>query len=609
MASSPTQIENRASISYSHLQTSDDTPTSTPDRPSGASSPLPLHVGTKGTTMGYFTILSCYIGAGVVAVINHIVFSKLNGTLTGDHTKQFWVSLLQNVFPTAVALVLFTSLKACLSQAALHRLCSGTHSVGLVSLITSPPGLLATLKILAKSGLRRRILELVILSGLAQAIAVTSIFIPGSLTIVSSPAQLRLLEIPTIDLNAVAPTSSSVNKVDVIGVDLLPGGTNVQTLSFVSPSQRWTRLLGRSLLSSSAPTWDTPAGCEFSCNYSFSYTAPALNCTALSREDIWPNNNATSNSSLLQFPLFVEESFNGGNSSQPEPEFTYYLSSSGLPFSPTFDLYYIECFNLSNYDPRGVRCLFQNATYEATTVFSPTGQTSTTRVIEWHDSPDDSFPVVDNSTVLGATEVNVTMASLSIANVYAQMLNGSLAYIPEVALPPPIQAFNTPLFNLTSSFSVELNSDEVVLSLSSDINNLTDGLQGLFQNSTLALVGEGAATMFVNVTVAQDSLQYQYHPRKLGLIYGIVFGVALLVVIDGLICLRANGTAANFDFQGIVEMTAESRGLHESAVLPHFADVPVRGTLGISSGNNATRPVLNSDWELKKRATTGDTDN
>jgi hypothetical protein len=188
-----------------------------------------------------------------------------------------------------------------------------------------------------KSGLRRQLLQWVILAGMAKAIAVASIFVPGSLTIASSPAQSTPLEIPTIDLNAVAPSSSSVNTGN-IGATEAENGTH---LSFVSPSQGWTRLLGQSLLSASAPTWDTPTGCERSCNYSFSYAAPALNCTTLSREDIWPNNNASSNSSLLKFPVLVQPepqtilSGFGNNATtlkklEPEPEFTYYLSSSGL---------------------------------------------------------------------------------------------------------------------------------------------------------------------------------------------------------------------------------------------------------------------------------------
>ncbi|KAF9071297.1 hypothetical protein BDP27DRAFT_1502812 [Rhodocollybia butyracea] len=569
MASSPTHIQN---VSYSHLQTSDDTP----DCLSSGNSPLPLHVGTKGTTMGYFTILSCYIGAGVVAVINHIVFSEIKETIMGNHTKQFWVSLLQNIFPTAVALLLFASLKTCLSQAALYRLRSDTHSVALVSLITSPPGFLTTLKILLKSSLRHRILEWVILSGMAQAIAVTSIFVPGSLTIVSNPAQSTLLETSTIDLNTVSPTSSTANSVKLV----LSDGT--QKLIFGGPSPRWNRLLQQSLLSDNAPTWDTPAG-----------------------EEIWPNNNASSNSSLLGFPFLLD---NPDNPSLPIQEFTIYLSSSGFDkFSPTFDLYYIEGFNstyylmagpglnLSNYHPQGVHCGFQTATYEATTFISQGGQVSTTRVIEWSDS----FPSGESGSepLLGTNVTNVTMALLSIASVYVQVLNGSLTFdgFPEIL---PIQALNTPLFNITSTTSFG-SSPGFLLSLSSDVGNLADGLQSLLGNSTLALVGEGIATTWVNATVVPDSLQYQYHPGKLALIYGIVFGVALLVVIDGLICLRANGTAANFDFQGIVEMTANSHGLHELAGLPEFADVPVRGTLGLSSSSTA-RPVLNSDWERKK---------
>ncbi|KAF9072221.1 hypothetical protein BDP27DRAFT_1445740 [Rhodocollybia butyracea] len=143
------------------------------------------------------------------------------------------------------------------------------------------------------------------------------------------------------------------------------------------------------------------------------------------------------------------------------------------------------------------------------------------------------------------------MALYSIASVYAQVLSGNLTFDPDNTGFPTIQAFDTPLFNVTSFIS------DVTTNTSADPVNLVDGLQSLLGNSTLALVGEGGATTWINATVVPNSLQYQYHPEKLGMIYGIVFGVALLVVIDGLICLRANGTAASFDFQGIVEMDCQ----------------------------------------------------
>ncbi|KAF9072224.1 hypothetical protein BDP27DRAFT_1418147 [Rhodocollybia butyracea] len=584
MTSSPSHIENSSAVSYSYLQTSESE--DPPECSTGDSvSPPPLHVETRGTTMGYFSIISCYIGAGAVAVTNHILFSRLEGTLPGDHTKQAWVSSLKNIFPTIVALLLFTSLKTCLSQSALYRLCSGTYSVALVNLVTSPPSFLTALKTLVKSGLRRQVLEWAILGGMAQVITVTSIFVPGSLIIVSSPIQSTLLKIPMIDLNAVAPASSSIDTSSMSGSSTTG---KLQDLSFTNPSQRWTRLLQH-----------------------FSYFAPAINCTSLSRVDIWPNNNASTNSSLLAFPVWLDDPT---ISDQPTPQFTYYLSSSGLPLSPTLDLYYIEGFNttsliissgggllnpnfnLSEYHPRGVHCGFQNATYEATTLFSQNGQISTTRIVEWSGS----LPGSDGALGLPLSNVtNATMALFSIASVYAQVLNGNLTFDPENSGFPTIQAFDTPLFNVTS-FTSTLTGAGILLSLSPDVSNLTDGLQSLLGNSTLALVGEGIATTWVNATVVPNSLQYQYHFGKLGLIYGIVFGVALLVVIDGLICLRANGTAANFEFQGIVEMTANSHGLHELAVLPRFADIPVRGMLGSSS---STRPILISDRDETKTET------
>lgn len=79
-------------------------------------SPLRPHYGTAGRRTGYLTILGLFFGSILIAVINHVVFSKLDGKPTAGRTEQFWVTTLKNVFPAAVALLLFVDLKYCLSQ-------------------------------------------------------------------------------------------------------------------------------------------------------------------------------------------------------------------------------------------------------------------------------------------------------------------------------------------------------------------------------------------------------------------------------------------------------------------------------------------------------------
>lgn len=74
------------------------------------------HFGTAGSRKGYLTIISVFLIALLTAAMNHVVFSRIDGELTGSHTSQFWISTLKNVFPSAVVLELLVVLKCCLSQ-------------------------------------------------------------------------------------------------------------------------------------------------------------------------------------------------------------------------------------------------------------------------------------------------------------------------------------------------------------------------------------------------------------------------------------------------------------------------------------------------------------
>lgn len=89
--------------------------------PSSAVQVLHLRLGITDLLVG-LTIGSCFLGATLVALANHIVFSHLDGTPTGNHTDQFWVSTVKNVFPALVVIMLSVALKNTLSQVV--QLCS-----------------------------------------------------------------------------------------------------------------------------------------------------------------------------------------------------------------------------------------------------------------------------------------------------------------------------------------------------------------------------------------------------------------------------------------------------------------------------------------------------
>ncbi|KAF9056890.1 hypothetical protein BDP27DRAFT_1408512 [Rhodocollybia butyracea] len=426
------------------------------------------------------------------------------------------------------------------------------------------------------------ILRFITLAAITQAITLTSVFIPGTLTVTESPPINTTLEIPTIDFNSVDPMASSVVAVET---DTPP------TLGFSGPSLRWSQLIARAAFSSAAPTWDPPAGCGLSCTYSFTYSAPAFNCTELSRKDIWPSGTNTSDS-LLAFPL------NSTDPNFPINEYFFYnasyaflspnISAQDLSFS-TLDVIYMEGFNttwnetlsLSNfpdpsqYNPRGVHCEYQNATYEATTTFTNNTQSSSTRVTQLHGY----LPIGHDADgpYYGTNTTNMTLAFRSIAQVFSEIFNGNAFYMTNMSsfVMDSTDGLHTPLFSLTGNFyqGDSFMSSEYFFDLSPSLGgNLSFGIQSLLGNVTLAFVSEGTASTFVPASVFPDTTQYQYHAIKLVLIYGVVFGVSLFAVAYGLICLQSNGTTAIFDFEHIVEMTAESRELHASALSEEYWD-------------------------------------
>ncbi|KAF5376398.1 hypothetical protein D9757_008696 [Collybiopsis confluens] len=236
------------------------------------------------------------------------------------------------------------------------------------------------------------------------------------------------------------------------------------------------------------------------------------------------------------------------------------------------------------WSPQGVKCIYQNATYEAETTFSNNTQLSSTRVKEWNGAFSFSF----NTT-------NIAVASLSLVESFISLVMGTAYMLPSnrnFVLKTDVTS-DTVLFNITGN---QTNSTNTFFSFSLNSmleGNLSAGLQDLFGNVTLAFVNERMTTTFTDAAVTPNSTEYQYIGWRLALIYGIVFGFSLVVITYGLFCLQKNGTVATFDLKHILEMTARSTSLHESAARPEFDSTLVKGTLSpVSEGNRHRLVVL-----------------
>ncbi|KAF5390739.1 hypothetical protein D9757_004548 [Collybiopsis confluens] len=524
---------------------------------------------------GYMQILSLFLLAVLMACMNHAVFTHLNGKEPGSHTSQFWVTVLKNVFPAAVAFLLFMGLKMCLSQAALYCIRLHPYPLELVNFVTSPPSLLNTLAILFKSSMRISLMCFACMAAITQAIALTSLFAPGTLSVVPTPSRIQTLTVPNIDFNVANPKQSSSfsfggfapfgsnNSSGTYGTPLMP------QFAFIEPSQRWRRLIVQAASSNSAPAWDPPTGCGSSCSYSFSYFAPALNCTELSKEDIWPS-APNANDSLLPnsvngtlYPYSLRYFFYNSTANlvplQDNSEFLY--PPNPLRSSWTYTATEVVP---DQWIPHGVHCISRNATYEATTVFS-------------------------NNTQLSSTQTSATNASLAFTSIIkslSDILQGHAYYEEGTVNTSGTQAIYTPLFEL-ASYTNDIDFGNLfgaaslgatTFSLAPALRDgLAVGLQDLLGNATLAFVNEQMSSTYANVTVTPESTQYLYISWRLGLIYGVVFSFSLGVIAYGLFCLQKNGTLVTFDLQNILEMTASSARLHEAAAQPNFGSTLVTG--------------------------------
>ncbi|KAF5365508.1 hypothetical protein D9757_012986 [Collybiopsis confluens] len=499
---------------------------------------------------GYWEILSAFLLAVLIACMNHIIFAQLNGKEPGSHVSQFWVTVLKNVFPAAVAFLLFMGMKICLSQVALFTIQRNSYPLELVNLITSPPGLLKTLSILVKSSLRISMLGFALLTAVTQAVALTSLFVPGTLAVVSAPSRLETHAVPSIDFDAVMQSPYAVL---YEGVEL----------KFIEPTQRWRQLIMQAALSNTALTWSPPVGCGTACSYTLTYFAPALNCTQLSDGEIWPTGpNAID--SRLPFPSLQDTRYFLYNSTSELQTLNLNLTYMG-----NFISTYQFLMNPNQWSPVGVHCSYVNATYEATTEFFNNTQISSTRVKKWR--PLDLSYLNNNGSI----------AYASIIQTFNEIFQGSVVMdgVKSFANTSDTQATYTPLFELKSGPWQNAGEQPIfTFSLSPNLGgNLSAGLQSLLGNVTLAFVTEQSASTYVNITVTPNETVYQYISWKLGLIYGVVFGISLMVITFGLFCLHKNGVIAVFDLTHILEMTAESQRLHKSALQPEFGSTLVTG--------------------------------
>ncbi|KAF5368650.1 hypothetical protein D9757_010207 [Collybiopsis confluens] len=518
----------------------------------------------------FLEIMLSFCLAVLIACMNHVLFAHLDKQESGDHTRQFWVNVVKNIFPAAVALLLFMGLKNCLLQVALHHIRLESHPLKLINLITAPPSFLNTLSIISKSSMRVSIICFALLAAIAQAVALTSLFVPGTLAVVSSSPRAKMIQVPTLDFNA---------------VDLLQSTSfeNHTGSSFKTPSQRWVQLVWRAASSNTAPTWDPPVGCGTGCTYTFSYASPALTCKDLSKSDIWSNGTNTTDS----FLVFGPQSYMFYNS------FIYPFDIDITAENLQSASIYITWKTLTRRSARSTSCIAASWIRNNGLLGAFAASFRMPCVKEWNGTLYNILPDGDTT--------NMSAAMTSIAQSFFEIFSGTAHY--DVS-PTFLNLTNTQALYSATLFSIvyypasaagddESSSPFFKFGLSPQLGgNLSAGLQSLLGNVTLAFVSESLTTANVEAIMTPNSTQYQYVGWRLGLIYGVVFAFSLGVIGYGLFCLRKDGIVAVFDLQRVVEMTAASSRLHELAGQPEFDSTLVRGAVSPESDGTPQRRLL-----------------
>lgn len=381
-----------------------------------------------------------------------------------------------------------------------------------------------------------------LLAACIQALALITILAPNALTIVPKGNVYHTLEVPTLDFSA-----GPVESIDGMGRRL--ANESLPT------SLKWNRIVQKSAISGRVPTWPSPKGCGSSCNYNFTYVAPALKCLdqPFSRnytlDFLVPLYNAT-----IEFfsQQYYYERHGGVISPHPNPGVAIeWLKADGMGV---------------NLIGSRIECTFHNATYQADVTYGNGTQITRANVTDWGILLNDTWYdyYLDHHTNTNvayslAPDVNYGLNAAAAFNALGKVLNGTLTGTHEVNgytsnLPSvynnrnhEMQIMNTGLFQ-DPIWEAYWTFDKAV-------PHLATALTDLFTNVTLGFVAEVEHTTTVEAVTIDDRNIWSYQPRTLWLIYGNAFLTSFLFCLYGLWCIHQNGEAVDQKFSFFVLTT------------------------------------------------------
>ncbi|KAJ6564087.1 hypothetical protein B0H19DRAFT_75303 [Mycena capillaripes] len=376
-------------------------------------------------------------------------------------------------------------------------------------------------------------------------------------------------------------------------------------------SDTWDKVVLTALTSANPVGWPIPAGCAPECSYNFSYAAPALRCSDLTADQIDDGSDDTHRlvprvfqnppaAYLLNYDTKITKL--GGNAVLNFTGIGSYPSASADPTPPEFNwtVSYVP-FAASNLEngatilAAGSTCQFYNATHNVQTHFVNGTQELSVSVAEFHNALNISDRTPGGFGAGGVFSPGGNIAEAPVGSIGVAFAPGIGAPLHFFAIADALTArlfgnvgrgidgvlktdgneattltnaaehitlvLDTNIFESPYPYNDNLSNFDLFpgLNLTSQFTTVSQALESLVANVSLAYVQMGTGFTTVNALVAAPGTIYQYHPRTLAATY-IVFFICLLgISAFGMFCLIKNGEPSSNSFSQLLIATRNAR--------------------------------------------------
>jgi hypothetical protein len=281
--------------------------------------------------------------------------------------------------------------------------------------------------------------------------------------------------------------------------------------------------------------WDIPAECGLYCEFKFEYEALGLSCI-----DSLVNNSLGFTDDKWVAWIFV----NTPSSMWYHPRnFTF-----GIEYFPTI-VHIPNDFNptvLSYGTPAGSLCQVQDATYEASFLYSNGINNASTTLLHYNNSFTDGCSWNQEFLLSQECQNYENITSDLWGTFYDSAFPAFAPYIGDnAAYTTWVPAFlGSPLEGI---FTFVNNTEEKIISSSLKVPNMSEAIVDLFSNFTLSVMSASPNTTTVNAFRWGDTV-WKFDVADLWYVYGPAHALTLLALLYGLYCIHNNGKALDNNF-------------------------------------------------------------